>query len=72
MSNKIYTVKIAEAHMATIIEALGALPFSRVQSIVVSLVSQANIQTAREKAEAEQAANTNDEAKEDKVAEAAE
>lgn len=56
MSNKVYTVKIAEAHMATIIEALGALPFARVQSIIVSLVAQARAKGEQEKAEAEKAA----------------
>lgn len=40
MANVIHTVKIAESHLSTIIEALGNLPFARVHPIVTSLVSQ--------------------------------
>jgi hypothetical protein len=50
MSNKVYTVKIAESHLTTIISALSELPFKTSQSIITSLVAQARNQPKPEAA----------------------
>lgn len=46
MTNKVYDIKIAESHLQTTIEALAALPFGRVNAIIVSLLQQARAQSA--------------------------
>lgn len=55
MSNKVYTIKIAESHLSIIINALSELPFKTSQSIITSLVAQARNQPKAEEPKGEAA-----------------
>jgi len=51
MTAKTYTLKLPEAQLSIIIEALSTQAWAKANPIIQSLVAQANAQVEREKAE---------------------